>query len=87
MRRRMFGLMIAAAVGIVPAAAQVATCMGDRCTVEGDDGTTRELSPKGVGKIMRGNSRTAIGNIYCRHVTDPERCEDLLRELFALFPL
>lgn len=87
MRKIMLGLTIAAVLGIVPAAAQVTTCMGDRCTVEENDGTTRELSPEEVGKLMRGNSRTAIGNIYCRHATDPERCEVLLRELFALFPL
>ncbi len=87
MRALIFGLIFTAALGALPAAAQVTTCMGDRCTVEETDGTTRDLSPDEVGKIMRGNSRTAIGNIYCRHATDPDRCEDLLRDLFALFPL
>jgi hypothetical protein len=72
---------------VQPAAAQVTTCRGDQCTIEEADGMTRELSAEEVRKLMRGNSRTAIGNIYCRHASDPDRCENLLSELFALFPL
>ena len=83
---------VAIACGILAlmsvATAQVTTCYaGERCEVEEADGKKRELSPAEVGKIMRGNSRSAIGNVQCEHATDPRKCEKMLSELWVLFPL
>lgn len=85
---RHFALACAFLAGLTTAAtAQVTTCREDKCTVEESDGKKRELTPAEVGKIMRGNSRTAIGNVQCRHATDPQKCEKMLSELWVLFPL
>lgn len=81
---RAFFILIVAGMAS-SANAQMTVCQNDVCTEE-LNGVKRTLSKEEVGKLQRGNSRTAIGNIQCRFASDPAACEKKLGEIFALFP-
>ncbi len=81
-----YACFIAALLTFSNSQAQMTICSGDECTRE-VDGKEERLSAAEVGKIKRSNARTAIGNVECNHSTDVERCNKVLSELFALFPL
>lgn len=78
-------LSIAITLACGQAWAQMTFCQGDVCTEE-VNGVKRTMSPAEVGKLKRQNSRTALGNVECRHASSPETCETLMRDLFAQFP-
>ena len=76
-----FGMLAAG-----PVLAQTVTvCQGTSSCVEVDGGSTRQLSEAELRWKNLNDAHTAIGNINCSVATDPDRCRQLISELYEVF--
>lgn len=81
----LLGFSVALMLASGPVMARMTFCQGGVCSGE-MNGVARTPSPEDVGKMKRKNARTALGNVDCRHASDPDVCETLMRSLLAQFP-